>query len=48
MLDIILKFVFLIVFIFLITPIGIVLRLLGVDYLNKKIDKKNKSYWVKK
>lgn len=48
MLDIILKFVFLVVFIFLITPIGLVLRLLGVDYLNRKIEKNNKSYWVEK
>jgi len=48
MLNIILKVLFFLVFVFLITPIGIVLRLLGVDYLNQSIDKHAKSYWFKR
>lgn len=48
MLDKIMMLVFFIVFIFLITPLGLVLRLTGVDYLNRKIEKQSKSYWVKR
>ena len=48
MLDKILELVFLIVFVFLITPLGLILRLIGVDYLNRKIEKQNKSYWIKR
>ena len=36
-----------ILFYFIITPTGIVMRLLGKDLLNKKIDKKGNSYWTK-
>jgi len=30
------------------TPIGLGLRLFGVDLLNRKIDKNKESYWIKK
>ena len=36
-----------IVYTITIIPINIILRLLRVDILNKKIDRKKKSYWVK-
>ena len=48
MLDIILKFVFVMVFVFIITPLGLILRLVGVDYLSKRIDENIKSYWFKR
>jgi len=48
MIDILLKFIFLVVFVFVVTPIGLILRVIGIDYLNKKIDKQTKSYWVQK
>ena len=34
------------VFFLVVTPIGIVMRLMGKDLLNKKYDKKKKSYWI--
>jgi hypothetical protein len=30
------------------TPISLVLKLLGKDLLNKKIDKSQESYWVER
>ena len=29
-------------------PIGLILRLLGKDILNQKLDKKSKSYWIER
>tara|TARA_B100001057_G_C22517407_1_gene820458 strand:- start:224 stop:628 length:405 start_codon:yes stop_codon:yes gene_type:complete len=37
-----------IIFIFLVTPIGLFMRLIGKDLLNEKISKKTKSYWIKR
>jgi len=37
-----------IIFIFVVTPIGLIMRLIGKDILNQKIDKSKKSYWKKK
>jgi len=37
-----------IVFFFVITPIGLSLRLFGKDLLNTKYDKKKQSYWIKR
>jgi len=31
-----------------VTPIGIVMRMLGKDFLGKRIDKKGKTYWIKR
>ena len=36
-----------IIFFFVVTPIGLLMRLLGKDVLNLKYDKK-KSYWIEK
>jgi len=47
MLNIFLKTLFLFLFIFFVTPVGLILRSLGIDYLNKKIDKQKKTYWIK-
>ena len=35
-----------IVFFLVVTPIAIIMRLLGKDLLKKKYDSKNKSYWI--
>ena len=37
-----------IVFFIVITPIGLIMRLIGKDLLNKKIDKSLTSYWNKR
>jgi hypothetical protein len=37
-----------VLFYVVLTPIGLVLRLFGKDILDKKFDKRRKSYWVKK
>ncbi len=36
------------VFYLVITPIGIIMRLSGVDYMNRKLDPTATSYWIKK
>ena len=36
------------VFFLVITPIGIAMKIIGKDILNKKYDKKRKSYWIKR
>ena len=36
------------VFFLVVTRIGIVMRLMGKDLLNKKHDKKKKTYWIKR
>lgn len=35
-------------FYLIITPTGLLMRLLGKDLLNQKIDKSAKSYWIKR
>ena len=37
-----------IVFFLVITPIGIILRIMGKDLLKKSYDKKKKTYWIKR
>lgn len=44
--DSILKVAFFIIFFLVVTPIGILLRLMGVDYLQRRIEKKRNSYWI--
>ena len=39
------KFIMFIIFFFLFTPISLVLKLLGKDLLNKKIDPNKATYW---
>ena len=36
------------IFFLTVTPTGMIMRLLGKDILNQKINKKIKSYWIKK
>jgi hypothetical protein len=35
-------------FVLVLTPIGLVLRLMGKDLLTKRIDRSRRSYWVKR
>ena len=37
-----------IVFFFVITPIGLFMKLIGKDLLNNKYDKDKKTYWIKR
>jgi uncharacterized protein involved in cysteine biosynthesis len=37
-----------IIFYLVFTPIGLVMRLLGVDLLARKIEKNKDTYWIKK
>ena len=36
------------VFFLVVTPIGIVMRIMGKDLINKKHDKKKETYWIKR
>ncbi len=42
------RLLLIIIFYFVFTPIGLVMRLFGMDLLNRKVDKKKESYWEKK
>lgn len=42
------RLISIIIFYLIFTPVGIAMRLFGVDLLDIKIDKKRKSYWKKK
>ena len=37
-----------IVFFLVVTPIGLILRIMGKDLLNKKCDKEKETYWIKR
>ena len=37
-----------IVFFLVVTPIGLILRIMGKDLLNKKYDKEKETYWIKR
>ncbi len=37
-----------IIFFLVVTPIGLIMRLLGKDVLNLKLNKKESSYWIEK
>ena len=37
-----------IIFFFVVTPIGLIMRIFGKDVLNLKYNKKNRSYWIEK
>ena len=36
------------IFFIVVTPIGIVMSIIGKDLLNKKYDKKKETYWIKR
>ena len=36
------------IFFLIITPIGLIMRIMGKDLLNKKYDKRKETYWIKR
>lgn len=42
------RLILLIIFYLIFTPIGLAMRLFGIDLLERKSDKNKKSYWKKK
>ncbi len=44
--GIISRIILIILFFLIFTPIGLVLKVLGKDLLNKKIDRSKSSYWI--
>ena len=42
------RLILFILFYLVFTPIGLVMRLFGKDLLERKIDKRKESYWIKK
>lgn len=41
-----LKIVFFIIFYVVITPVGLCLRLVGIDYLQRRFEREEDSYWI--
>jgi len=37
-----------VIFFLTVTPIGLVMKIMGKDLLNKKYNKKKKTYWIKR
>ena len=37
-----------VVFFLVVTPIGLIMKIMGKDLLNKKYDKKKRTYWIKR
>jgi len=42
------RFILCVLFYLVLTPIGIIMRLFGKDFLNQRWDKEVESYWIKK
>lgn len=47
LIDLIIRIAFGVVFLLIVTPIGLVIRIFGVDSLNRRIDRGTRSYWRK-
>ena len=41
------RLILIVMFYLVITPIGLIMRLFGMDYLSLKIEKDKESYWIK-
>ena len=41
----ILNILFSMIYLFLLIPLGLILKLFGIDFLDRKVDKTTKSYW---
>ena len=48
LINILSSVVILLLFFLIVTPIGIIMRLLGKDLIGLKLNKSAKSYWIKK
>lgn len=45
--DFVFKAILAVVFLLIVTPVGLLLRMFGVDFLERKIDPGASSYWKK-
>jgi hypothetical protein len=45
--DFFIKVIFGVLFLIIITPVGIFIRMFGIDFLERKINLKASSYWKK-
>lgn len=45
--DFVIKVVFGMVFLLIVTPVGLLFRIFGIDYLERKVDLSASSYWKK-
>ena len=41
-------FIMCVIFFLIVAPIGLVMKIIGKDLLNKKYNKKKKTYWIKR
>jgi hypothetical protein len=46
--NMMIRILLVVLFYAVITPLGMILRLMGIDYLNRSLDKKSSSYWTTK
>lgn len=46
--NFILRSIFFIIFFLIVTPLGLLLRLVGIDYLQRRWDPRRDSYWIEK
>lgn len=47
MIDFFIKIIFGVLFLLIVTPVGILIRMFGVDFLERKTDSKASTYWKK-
>lgn len=45
--DFIIKVIFGVVFLLIVSPAGLLLRMFGIDFLEREIDRSASSYWRK-
>lgn len=45
--DFVIKVIFGVVFLLIVTPAGLLFRMFGIDFLERKIDPSASSYWKK-
>ena len=48
LMNMIFRVLLIVLFYAVITPVGMILRLMGIDYLNRSLDQKSSSYWTTK
>lgn len=46
--NFLIKGIFGLIFLVLVTPVGFVLRISGIDFMKRKIDPEASSYWTKR
>jgi len=46
--NMIIRILLIVLFYTVITPLGMILRGMGIDYLNRSLDQRSSSYWTTK